>query len=97
MAEARPEGRVRPVPPPTPEEPALFQPSKLLSCPSQDSIQTSSTYLTEEGEEDAPSPYILRNLTTGQTLDLREECKPGFSARYAQVTSAKLNEALGLW
>lgn len=97
MAEARPEGRVRPVPPSTPEEPALPLSSKLFSSPSQDSFRTSSTHLTEEGEEDAPSPYILRNITTGLTLDMREECKPGFSARYAQVTMAKLNEALELW
>lgn len=97
MAEARLEGHLRPVPPTTPTEPTIFLSSKLLSSPSQASIQTSSTFLTEEGEEDAPSPYILRNLITGQTLDLREECKPGFSARYAQVTSATLNEALTLW
>lgn len=96
MAEAKLEGHVRPVPPPTPTEPTVFPSFKLFSSPSQESIQTSSTFLTED-EEDAPSPYILRNLITGQTLDLREECKPGFSARYAQVTSATLNEALILW
>ena len=97
MAGEKLEWRIRLVPPSTPEEHLFPVLPKPIRRSFQESTKSSSTHLSDDSEELPSSPFIITNLNTGQSLDLREECKPGFSTQYAEITSAKLHQALKLW
>ena len=54
--------------------------SKLVPSLSASSLATATSRVEEN------SPYLIKNLTSGEVVDLREECVPGFADTFAQVT-----------
>lgn len=56
--------------------------SKLVPSLSASSLATAASRSEES------SPYLIRNLSSGEVVDLREECSPGFADTFAQVTDS---------
>ena len=74
------------------------QVSKMTPSPSQCSLDTRASRGNlscekEEIEEHLPrldcSPYAIRNLSTGEVLDLRDECNDHFPETFAKLTSTE--------
>lgn len=67
--------------------------SRMTPSPSQCSLETRSSgcNLSCEKEEEVQdaSPYVIRNLATGEVVDLRDECNDSFPEVFAKVTSAQ--------
>lgn len=73
--------RVDRAPSPRPQPWPHLQPrSKLVTSVSASSLTTAGS----RGEES--SPYLIRNLSSGEVVDLRDECAPEFPDSFAQIT-----------
>lgn len=75
---------------------------KMTPSPSQASLDTRASRGNiscekEEIEEHLShipsSPYVIRNLSTGEVLDLRDECNDHFPETFAKLTSTEGNIA----
>lgn len=53
---------------------------EMLSCLSEPQATAASETSVEEMH-----PYTVRNLSTGEALDLRDENSPDFAGKYAQL------------
>lgn len=67
----------------------------LPNSPAEEEMQSCLSHETSEPQATATSetslsvedthPYTVRNLSTGEALDLRDENSPDFAAKYAEL------------
>ena len=61
---------------------------EMHSCLSRDISEPQATAASETSlSVEETHPFTVRNLSTGEALDLRDENSPDFASRYAQLLS----------
>ena len=58
---------------------------KPQQTPETEPWPTAPTQTPSLGGEEGETAFLVRNLTTGEFIDLRDENDPGFPQKYAQV------------